>query len=179
MTRAFTRSSAPPVPLILVCTVSSDSKTSAEEHTKQLYQELEEAHAELALFTSKGRGAIGPESHDIVHGCGSPRLSGGSEPEGMLARKISGMSSLFEEENSEHGKTPVSNVREGLSPLTYRTLMARAGRGLDSGSSNERVSSNHVEAPYSEQVCAQGIISGTVVLVVVVFSHSKFPPSRK
>ena len=111
------RAQARPLFPDLVYTASSDSKMPAEEHTKQLHQELEEAHAELALFTpSKGEGAVKIESHDRVCGCGSGRLSGGSEPEGMPTRNIFGMSSSFEADNSEHGKTPVPMFARACHP---------------------------------------------------------------
>ena len=115
----------------MICTASSDSKTSAEEKTKQLYQELEEAHAELALLTpSKGEGAIRLDRHDRICGCGSGRLSG----------------------SSEHGKILVSNDREeDVSPLTCPRLMAQGVRNPDSDSRDGRVPSNRVEASYAEQ----------------------------
>ena len=115
----------------MICTASSDSKTSAEEKTKQLHQELEEAHAELALLTpSKGEGAVRLDRHDRIFGCGSGRLSG----------------------SSEHGKILVSNDREeGVSPLTCPRLMAQGVGNPDYDSRNGRVPSNRVEASYAEQ----------------------------
>ena len=138
--------------MILICTACSDSKTSPGEKTKQLYQELEEAHTEIALLTPrKGEGAVRIDRHDRVCGCGSGRLSGKSEPEGMLTQNTFSMSSLFEAGSSGHGKTLVSNGREGVSPLTCRRLMAQGVRNPDSDSRNGRVPSNRVEASYAEQ----------------------------
>ncbi|CAN0463276.1 unnamed protein product [Ascophyllum nodosum] len=107
-----------------------DSKTSAEEKTKQLYQELEEVHAELALLTpSKGEGAVRLDRHDRICGC-----------EREAERKL------------EHGKMLVSNDREeGVSPLTCPRLMAQGARNSDSDSRDGRVPSNRVEASYAEQ----------------------------
>ena len=135
--------------------VSSDSKSTIEEQTKHLYQELEEAHAELALLTSgKGDSPVSIGSHGSGSGSdsGNGRREGESEAYRTPTQRLLSMG-LFEEVNSEHMTVPVSNGREGVLPTTYRRLDVAEG-APDSGSRKTGVSFNHVEASCGGKVCA-------------------------
>ena len=134
-----------------------DSKSTREEQTKHLHQELEKAHAELALLTSgKGDGHVSIGSHGSGSGSGSGsgngRREGESEAYGTPTQRLLSMG-LFEEVNSEHRTVPVSNSGEGVLPTTYQRLMGAAEGAPDSGS-RKAVSFNDIEASCGRQVCA-------------------------
>ena len=131
--------------------VSSESKSTIEEQTKHLYQELEKAHAELALLTSgKGDGHVSIGSHGSGSGNGKPE--GESEAYRTPTQRLLSMG-LFEEVNSEHRTVPVSNSGEGVLSTTYRGLIGAAEGAPDSGS-RKAASFNHIEASCGGQVCA-------------------------
>ena len=133
--------------------VSSDSKSTIEEQTKHLHQELEKAHAELALLTSgKGDGHVSIGSQGSGSGSGNGRREGESEAYRTPTQRLLSMG-LFEEVNSEHRTVPVSNGGEGVLPMTYRGLIGAAEGAPDSGS-RKAVSFNDIEASCGGQVCA-------------------------
>ena len=135
--------------------VCSDSKSTIEEQTKHLYQELEKAHAELALLTSgKGDGHVSIGSHGSGSGSGSGngKREGESEAYRTPTQRLLSMG-LFEEVNSEHRTVPVSNSGEGVLSTTYRGLIGAAEGAPDSGS-RKAVSFSHIEASCGGQVCA-------------------------
>ena len=133
--------------------VSSDSKSTIEEQTKHLHQELEKAHVELALLTSgKGDGHVSIGSHGSGSGSGNGRREGESEAYRTPTQRLLSMG-LFEEVNSEHRTVPVSNGGEGVLSTTYRGLIGAAEGAPDSGS-RKAVSFKHTEASCGGQVCA-------------------------
>ena len=124
--------------------VSTELKTTTEETTRQLYGDLEDAHAELALITPMG-------------GKGAVRLAGRCSGSQSTGSGIEGKRRFFqttssEEDNSDQGATPLSNGGEGVSPTTFRRLMTAADDVRDQHSGEEEVPCNGAEADCAEQV---------------------------
>ena len=124
--------------------VSSELKTTTEETTRQLYEDLEDAHAELALITSmRGKGAV-----RLAGSCSGSQSTGS----GIEGKRRCFQTTSSEEDNSDQGATPLSNGGEGVSPTTFRRLMTAADDVRDQHSEEEEVPCNDAEADCAEQV---------------------------